>query len=522
MIRPIIVITHAAFDETRRRSLERLLSQLRVESPRIRVVVQEDRERRGSLWCWRQAMESALMSDATHVVWLPDDAIVCSDFGDILEAAIGARPDDVFDCFANHPMLRAGRVETCWYSTPDGYTGMAGVMPRALLEDHLRWRDDRPELGDYPNDAGVNLWAICTGRRIYKTAWSLVRHDAFMRSLDGHDGQADQGHERVGLHFVDDFRGGVTDDVHNFLGRHFAAPDAHLPGRASGATDLPCTYATNVYDVVRVLRPEHWELARMYDAAAWPPRRTAHRVVVVVPVYREQEEILRMTRPSRDAVQADLEGHGVECLIVEIPGDSHVDRMRMRATHQALKMGATHMLFWDADIECMNPTTVRAMLTTGKGAVAGACPYKDLTGRVVANLHRDTELALKAGGQVSLEGGCIEARDVGTGFLLVSRAVLLTMFEAYPDRCFLSRGAGDKYEPLWALWDAGLVGEEHPDNWTRTLWSRSFDTEDFFFCRLWQELGGRVYIFVPAQFRHWGLFGYAASFEGQYGMRRAG
>ena len=296
-MQPVIVITHAAFDEARRLALRELLSQLRVEAPDLPVLVAHDEERKGSLWCWRVAVGKGLAVDATHVVWLPDDAIVCRDFGAILRACIAARPDDVFDCFVNHPALRRGEVPTCWYSTTDGYTGMGGVMPAKLLREHLEWRAARPELGDYPNDAGLNLWAADTGRLIYKTAWSLVQHNDELPSLDGHDDQAAQGHERRGLRWVDDARGASKFDVGNFLGRTFAAPEAHMPGFRTSCTDLGRTYAGNVFDLVRRIRPERWNVDAMYSACE-PPPKDCPRVVILVPTYHEDVEIGKRSVPA--------------------------------------------------------------------------------------------------------------------------------------------------------------------------------------------------------------------------------
>jgi len=443
---------------------------------------------------------------------------VCRDFGLILHHAIKARPDDVFDCNVNHSLLLRHRVKTPWYSTPDGFLGFGGVFPRAELEAHLRWRDERPELGDYTNDGGVNLWAADTGRLIYKTAWTLVRHDLTVPSLDGHDGQAAEGHIRDGLHWVDDARVGVREDKMNFLIRSFMASDEENPGFARAATALPRTYATNVFDIVRRLRPEHWHVDAMYAAYEPPPER-GERIIIVVPRYHEDSAIVEATDPSREAVLEDLHAHGIEAIVVKPPGESHVDRMRQRATHLALKMGATRLLWWDADIRCLTPECVRAMLASGHDVVAGACPFRDGTGRVVCNLLPETEVALRERqGELSLDGGCIEVMHAGTGFMMVSRKALTSLMEAYPDRLHLSRGKGDEGEPLWALWDANMVGAEYPDDWAKTVRSRAFETEDWFFCRLWQEQGGKVYVYVPARFTHIGTHEYEGSFEQQWGL----
>lgn len=499
-ISPVIVVTHASFDANRRDSMRRLRSQL-LETG-LPFLVVEDEARKGSLWCWREAMRRGFETGRSHVVWLPDDAIICRDFGELLRAAIACRPDDVFDCYVNHPQVET--VGTPWYSTPDGYVGMGGVMPRALLEEHLRWRDARPELdaAEYPNDAGVNLWAAMTDRPIYKTAWTLVRHDDRLPSLDGHDGQKAEGHERVGARWIDDFRAGILEDAGNVIGRTFRPDDE---GRK--CTHLGRTYKANVFDAVRVLRPEHWNVPAMYRACRpWIEEyRRAPHVMIVTPLYGEPAGVLVHTDPGRHAVMQDLEAHGVQASLVYHPGESLVSRMRQRAVHAFLKSDATHLLFWDADIECLTPECVRGMIASGNLIVAGACPFKNLSGQVVCNLRADVLAKMQTEQTLDVVRGCIPMRDVGSGFMLIDRAALEGMMQEYPDRLHLSQSPGDYGEPLWALFDTGIV-------------DGVYLSEDYMFCRLWQQLGWDVYCYVGAAFRHWGLHGFEGSFAEQWGL----
>lgn len=185
-MRPLIAITHAAFDVHRRAALQSLESALCAHE--LPYIVEHDDQRRGSLWCWRQVMERALIAfdskgHHSHIVWLPDDAVLSVHFGRRLREAIEARPDVVFDCYANTDRAR-NYIPSPWYTTPDGYVGVGGVMPRDLLIEHLAWRD--AHLDDRTrNDEGVNLWAMATGRPIWKTTRSLVGHRDDLPSLDG-------------------------------------------------------------------------------------------------------------------------------------------------------------------------------------------------------------------------------------------------------------------------------------------------------------------------------------------------
>ena len=43
-------------------------------------------------------------------------------------------------------------------------------------------------------------------------------------------------------------------------------------------------------------------------------------------------------------------------------------------------------------------------------------------------------------------------------------------------------------------------------------------SEDYLMCHLWQLLGGKVYVYIEAEFRHWGMHGFEGSIKAQYGL----
>ena len=499
-VRPIITITHAAFAPARRVTLARLLHQLAVEAPGIPVVVARDTDKRGSLWCWERAMRLGLEApEVTHVVWLPDDAILCKDFGRLLAACIEARPNDVFDCYLNHAQfaLTVEEAGACWYSTPDGYVGLGGVMPRALLEQHQAWRIRVGLSNDYSNDGGVNLWAMHAGRRIYKTAFTLVQHDRKVPSLDGNgDHEA-----RVGARWMNDYRSGVLFDVGNLLGRTWLAPEEHMPGHRQSCVDLGLTYRGNVWNLAKRLPAREWDLDLMYATARGGPVDETPHVYISTPLYGESAFVKATTDPTRAAAIEHLLASGINVTKQETVGESLVTRVRQRIVHQFLLSPATHLLFWDLDIECLTPECVTAMVRLGLDVVAGACPFKDATRRVVCNLFPED---VESGRLVSV-GGAIRVRDAGTGFMLISRAALIRIMKEHPELLHESLNTSDLGAPLWATFDCAVV-------------DRVYLSEDYRFCRLWQELGGTVYVYVPAKFRHWGHHGYEASLENQLGL----
>jgi hypothetical protein len=248
-----------------------------------------------------------------------------------------------------------------------------------------------------------------------------------------------------------------------------------------------------------------WDLGAMYDAHRGSPVSESPLIMMVVPSYRESFDIAKRTEPSRAAILADLNKHGYDAMRLDVEGDSLVQRMRQRAVGAFLKSTATHLLWCDLDIEARDPTCVRQMLESGFDVVAGACPFKGLDGRVVCNLWPKDVDALKEGDRVGFPHGCIEAQDVGTGFCLVSRRALLRLMQAHPELLHWSRSRTDRGEPLWALYDTGVV-------------DGTYQSEDFMFCRLWQQLGGKVYIHVPSTFRHYGTHGFEGSLVEQLGL----
>lgn len=254
-----------------------------------------------------------------------------------------------------------------------------------------------------------------------------------------------------------------------------------------------------------------WDLEAMYSEARGGPVSEEPCVRIVVPSHRETYDTYLKTETSRRAVIEDLVNNDVTVERASIDGDSLVTRMRQRAVHWMLKSNATHLLWWDMDIEALDPTCVRKMLETGHDVIAGACPFRDGTGRTVHNLWPGTYERWEADG-VAMHKGCVEVMDAGTGFMLVSRKALIQLQQAHPELLHWSRGKEDYGEPMWSLFESGIAEEP-------TTGDAVSKSEDYNFCRLWQGLGGKVHVYAPARFRHYGLHGFEGSFLEQYGMQ---
>ncbi len=246
--------------------------------------------------------------------------------------------------------------------------------------------------------------------------------------------------------------------------------------------------------------PAEWDIELMFTMARGAPVSERPHVMLATPAYTPPcLEFLN----ARELVMDDLVKNGVTCTVVTSPGDSLVMRGRHSLMHEFLKSSATHLVFWDADIAPLDPTIVRQMLATGHAIVGGACPFRGDTGNVVCNItQRDKDRK-----RVDTDGvGCVAVNEVGTGFLLMSRVAIVKMCESHPELLYFADLLSSHGEPMWALFDTVIKNQR-------------FLSEDYFFCALWRNSGGKVYVYVPFEAEHWGRKGYRASFMGALGMR---
>lgn len=490
MNKPVIVVTNAAFDVGRRIILQRLLSQLKLEAPLIPVLVAEDTDRKGSLFCWLLAMEMGLGSDATHIVWLPDDAIVCRDFGAFLQAAIDARPDDVFDCHVN---FETPPPHCAWYSCFEGFTGLGGVFPRALLAEHIHWRHTQVLPERFPNDAGVNLWAMDTGRPIFKTGYSLVDHDVAVPSLDGN------GHQETIMRrpqkFMNDHRTGAMAGLPHALAKTWLAPEDQCGDFKRAALHVGKVYRYNHLALIRTLKPNMSRVQRYLDIERGHgiPATGRPSLFIACPAYRGEVKanwVISLINETHILHQA---GGEVE---IHFKSDSLINRCRNRLVTEFLLSTCSHMLMWDTDNYPMRPGWVKGLLETGHDVVGGAVVLKDGKGDKFAMRFGQT-------GDLELEAvnGCLPVDMIGTGFMMVSRKAIIKMIAKMPETLYLAgRWMDNPGRAEWHLFADVVRNHDHL-------------SEDFEFCARWKDIGGKIYVQPDINFVHEGECPFTGSFS---------
>jgi len=175
----------------------------------------------------------------------------------------------------------------------------------------------------------------------------------------------------------------------------------------------------------------------------------------------------------------------------------------------------THMMFIDADIR-WDYNDILKMLWHDKDIITGSYPIKNINWEMVQHLVKNgthvNELLPKSlrhvvnpvdgkSGNITIENGIFRVRDAGTGFMLIKREALLKLIEAMPEL---------KYND-----DTGALTEEER-KWTYHFFSdyvynERLLSEDYGFCRYWQEIGGDIWVDPAIELMHIGRMRFTGS-----------
>ncbi len=199
---------------------------------------------------------------------------------------------------------------------------------------------------------------------------------------------------------------------------------------------------------------------------------------------------------------------GIGATLALLGQDALITRSRNTlVSHFTAHPDATHLLFVDADIS-FAPDAVFRLLDAGKPLIAGIYPLKayywdrafrerSASGEAIetAGLHYVGRPGID--GTLLRDGEIVTADFAGTGFMLIERATIERMIEAYPETAYRATDAYDATSIApslaYALFDCMI----DPDTST-------YRSEDFTFCRRWQRIGGQVWLDTGARLTHSG------------------
>ena len=201
---------------------------------------------------------------------------------------------------------------------------------------------------------------------------------------------------------------------------------------------------------------------------------------------------------------------GLKCAL-HMRSESLITRGRNKIVLEFLKNEQyTHLFFIDSDIE-FTPQSVCRLLLADRDVVAGVYPMKDFNWPkqgLPAGMTRDqweveyTTYPFNPIGRgrekvsgFADEDNFVEVAEAPTGFMCIKRSVFTGLMQAYPKLRYTPDGPpGHPDAHLhWRFFDC-MVDHE----------TDRYLSEDFAFCRLWRDIGGKVFVDVDCKLGHLG------------------
>jgi hypothetical protein len=180
---------------------------------------------------------------------------------------------------------------------------------------------------------------------------------------------------------------------------------------------------------------------------------------------------------------------------------------------------ATHLFFIDADIE-FQPEDILRMVAYDKPIVVGAYPKKAINWEsiITAARRNDAETPETIEGhssnyvvnfdflkdsdgnptpKVQIVDNLVKLKDAGTGFMCIRKDVVQQMFDNHPELKYVNDiNVDQKFEPfMYALFDCIIDPV-----------SKRYLSEDYTFCRRWQDMGGDVWLDPRTALNHVGHY----------------
>lgn len=197
--------------EGRDEPLHRLLAQMPAET----TIINDHEIDDPNPWRNYKRCLSDLPSDATHVLVIQDDAVVCRNFREAVARVVAARPDTVISLFVGglrnrtqREFLRALKADYRWVPIHfrDIHHVVALVWPISLAVEFLAWAETARLPGHRitprSDDAIIGTWARLTHHQVWACVPSLVEHPDDVPSTVGLRAAAGQDRGRVALAWI--------------------------------------------------------------------------------------------------------------------------------------------------------------------------------------------------------------------------------------------------------------------------------------------------------------------------------
>ena len=223
-------------------------------------------------------------------------------------------------------------------------------------------------------------------------------------------------------------------------------------------------------------------------------------------------------------------GKKIELQFGTIGNESLITRARNTLVQLFMDGDYTHLLFIDSDL-AFNPEAVLRMLDYDKDVVTGIYPRKTIDWiKVKKRLKENPDMSedellasslqynlnVKDPKNILLEKGFIEVMDGPTGFMLIKRDVFVRMAKVYHELKFVP----DQH--INQSHDTEFEYHKTSD-WNYTFFdtmiepqTKRYLSEDYAFCRLWQNMGGKIYADIMSGMTHYGNYAFRGNVGTQF------
>ncbi len=195
---------------------------------------------------------------------------------------------------------------------------------------------------------------------------------------------------------------------------------------------------------------------------------------------------------------------GIQLMIDTTENESLVHRARNVAVGRFIqKTDADYFMFIDADVD-FDPQAVVTLLESGHDISVACYPKKCVMwdqARDAIKKGDDRNMAMLSSSLVvnigsarrSVENGFIEILDGPTGFMLIKRDVFKKLEEKFPELWCKNDHQNRDFDDYHACFDCMIDPV-----------SKRYLSEDYAFCRRWQQCDGKIYASVATTLGHIG------------------
>jgi len=223
----------------------------------------------------------------------------------------------------------------------------------------------------------------------------------------------------------------------------------------------------------------------------------------------------------------DLQGlciqHGIEVKFSMLFNESLITRARNYLCDEFLRSDCTHLLFIDSDIH-FNPQDVLALIALDKDVIGAPYPKKSINWgavwKAMMRLMKDPNFDPLKFNPGELEGVTgdyvfnpvpgtqqfnvnepLEVMEIGTGFMMVKKAVFEKFKEEYPHLSYKPDHVGqpnfDGSRYIHAYFDTVIDPDSH-----------RYLSEDYMFCQYFRAIGGKIWLCPWMKTQHIGSYAF--------------